>query len=189
MYPLLTPKYFDYLKLSMAYSILENTDLTKFQQDKKMLDLINEVNYESLNSPAWNIINHKVLDTTSANKVMSKAWVIGFTEAKGKFYLGKDSDDKILHTFEINQNMPLIVYAAIGRILGIRTNFKNPISKIITKNSRAIVNIIKYYHNNLKGFKSLEYVVWSRSYLKHKGKFSKLNYIKDNIIFKNKTLE
>ena len=51
-YPLLTPKYFDYLKLRMAYSILENTDLTKFQQDKKMLDLINEVNYESLNSPA-----------------------------------------------------------------------------------------------------------------------------------------
>lgn len=55
--------------------------------------------------------------------------------------------------------MPLIVYAAIGRILGIKINFNNSNPKIETKNSRAIANIIKYYSNNLKGFKSFEFRV------------------------------
>ena len=61
--------------------------------------------------------------------------------------------------------MPLIVYAAIGRILGIKINFKksNPSTinemGVYTKNSRAITNIIKYYRNNLKGFKSFEFRV------------------------------
>lgn len=55
--------------------------------------------------------------------------------------------------------MPLIVYAAIGRILGIKLNLKNSNPKIETKNSRAITNIIKYYRNNLKGLKSFEFRV------------------------------
>ncbi len=55
--------------------------------------------------------------------------------------------------------MPLIVYAAIGCILGINFNIKNSNFKIETKNSRAISNIIKYFNNNLKGLKSFEFRV------------------------------
>ena len=55
--------------------------------------------------------------------------------------------------------MPLKVYLAISRILGIKFNIKNLKSKIETKNSRAISNIIKYFNNNLKGLKSLEFKV------------------------------
>jgi hypothetical protein len=50
----------------------------------------------------------------------------------------------------------------------------------------AIENIIKYFHNTMKGMKSVEYRIWARSYAKHKGDYSKLSEIRD-IIRKLKT--
>jgi hypothetical protein len=93
--------------------------------------------------------------------VMSKAWLIGFIEAKGNFYLVNKSKDRLVHGFKIDQNLDLIILSSIGRILGIKTSnkdFKN-FHLIVTTNSRAIENIIKYYHNTLKGMKSFEYRV------------------------------
>ena len=95
-----------------------------------------------------------------AKNIVPKAWAIGFTEAKGYFHLEKLSEGKILHSFKLyKKNIPLIVYIVIGRILGIRINFKNSNSMIEIKNSRVIANIIKYFSNNLKGFKSFEFKV------------------------------
>ena len=81
--------------------------------------------------------------------------------------------------------MPLIVYLAISRILGIKFNITNLKSKIETKNSRAISNIIKYFNNNLKGLKSLEFKVWARSFEKYKSDFSKLDQIRNKFSFTN----
>lgn len=55
-----------------------------------------------------------------------------------------------------------------------------------TTNSRAIENIIEYFHNTMKGMKSVEYRIWARSYAKHKGDYFKLSEIRD-IIRKLKT--
>jgi hypothetical protein len=39
----------------------------------------------------------------------------------------------------------------------------------------------------MKGMKSVEYRIWSRSYVKHKGDFLSLNKIRNNVqIMKNK---
>jgi len=115
---------------------------------------------------------------------MSKAWLVGFTEAEGSFYLVAKSSTRLVHTFEITQKLDQIVLIAIKHILGISTNVK--VKKlgsysIVTSNSRAIENIIKYYKNTMKGMKSLEYRIWARSYVKHKGNFVALNKIRNQV--------
>jgi hypothetical protein len=45
---------------------------------------------------------------------------------------------------------------------------------IDTTNSRAIDNVSKYFFNTMKGMKGVEYRIWSRSFNKYKGDYSKL---------------
>lgn len=74
---------------------------------------------------------------------------------------------------------------AIALLLHIPTKVKlksnHNHSILDTTNSRAIENRIKYFKDTMKGMKSLEYRIWSRSYVKHKGDFLKLSKIRDNI--------
>jgi hypothetical protein len=158
-YPLLTSKYFYYMKFKEAYKILVDTSLTKTQQDDLMLSLINKVHSENYISPAWKIVNNIVSNTIEANIVMSKSWLIGFTEAEGSFYLVNKSQNRIVHGFEITQKLDLIVLSAIGYILGIKTYSKTTYHTVVTTNSRSIENIIKYFHNTMKGMKSFEFRV------------------------------
>ena len=132
-------------------------------------------------SPAWAVVSNRVSNTNDANMVMSKAWLIGFTEAVGSFYLVNKTKDRIVHGFEITKNLDLIILTAIGCILGIKTTGKKTNNTIVTTNSRSIENIIKYYNNTMKGMKSFEFKVWSRSYVKHKGNFTRLNNIRNKI--------
>ena len=180
-YHLLTSKYFNYLKFKEAYQILVDTNLTKAQQDELMLALVKKVPSEGYISPAWSIIKNKVSNIIEANLVMSKAWLVGFTEAEGSFYLVSKSKDRIVHGFEITQKLDLIVLTAIGYILGIKTNSKKTYYTVVTTNSRSIENIIKYFTNTMKGMKSFEFRVWARCYAKHKGNFMKLNEIRNKI--------
>jgi hypothetical protein len=180
-YPLLTSKHFYYLKFKEAYRILEDNNLTKIQKSELMFNLVNRVPSEGYISPAWEIINNIVSNTNEANKVMSKAWLIGFTEAEGIFYLFNKSKDRIVHGFEITKNLDLIVLSAIGYILGIKTKSKNTYPTVVTTNSRSIENIKNYYNKTMKGMKSFEFRVWARCYVKHKGYFYKLNEIRNNI--------
>ena len=183
-YPLLTSKYFSYLKFKEAYKILENTSLTKIQRNALMFELVSTKASEGYVSPAWGKVNNIVSNTKEASLVMSKAWLIGFTEAEGSFYLeggATKTKDRIVHGFEITQKLDLIVLKAIGCILGIKTRSKNTHFTVVTTNSRAIENIIKYYNNTMKGMKAFEFKVWARCYVKHKGDFSKLNEIRNKI--------
>ena len=180
-YPLLTSKYLNYLKFKEAYGILENTNLTKAQRDELMFNLVKKVPSEDYISPIWNKINNLIFNTDAAKMIMSKAWLIGFIEAKGSFYLVNKSKDRIVHGFEITQKLDYIVLCAIGYILGIKTSSKNTYFTVVTTNSRAIENIIKHFHNTMKGMKSFEYRVWSRCYVKHKGDFNKLNEVRNKI--------
>jgi LAGLIDADG endonuclease len=128
---------------------------------------------------------------------MSKSWLIGFTEAESRFGLRRvnKSKNKIVHAFEISPKLDEIVLLAIKYILHISTNvqFKDvSISRrgcvssqgyytLVTTNSRAIENIIFYFKNTFKGMKSIEFRIWSRSYVKNKGNFLALNKIRENV--------
>jgi LAGLIDADG endonuclease len=180
-YPLLTSKYFYFIKIKEAYKILEDPNLNKIQKDDLMFFLLKKNPSEYYISPAWNIVNKSVLNKNEAIKVLSKAWLIGFIEAEGSFYLVNKPQDILVHGFEIIKILDLIVLSAIGHILGIRTSSKRTYNILVTTNSRSIENIIKYFHNTMKGLKSFEYRVWARCYIKHKGDFGKLNKIKNQI--------
>lgn len=107
-----------------------------------------------------------------------------------QFYLVSKDKTRIVHGFGISQKLDSIVLESIRRILHIPTavTFKSNHNYYLldTTNSRTIENIIQYFHNTMKGMKSVEYRIWARSYNKYKGDFSKLSNIRD-IIRKLKT--
>lgn len=194
-YPLLTTKYFNYIKFKEAHSILTNSLFTSLEKNNLIFNIINsKPNIIPFISPAWSIVNYKVFNYETASLVMSKSWLVGFTEAEGSFYLVSKSKDKlvsetvfvgrIVHAFEITQKLDEIVLIAIKHLLHISTNVQQKKAgyyTIVTTNSRAIENIIRYFHNTLKGMKSVEYRIWARSYLNDKGNFLKLKKIRDNV--------
>lgn len=183
-YPLLTSKYFNYLKLKKAFLILNNTNLTKDEKDKELLFLKKELLPKNYISPALNHIKLPIKNTNCIKHIISKPWLVGFVEGEGSFYLVSKNSTRIVHGFGITQKLDSIVLEAIRSILGISTKVRK--SKynfyiIDTTNSRSIENIIKYFQNTMKGMKSVEYRIWARSYYKHKGNYIKLVKIRDII--------
>jgi len=183
--PLLTTKYFDYVKLKKALYILNNMEIDKEKKDieiKKLKDSKPSNNYIS---PAWNNASLPLTNIDSINNVMTKSWLIGFIEAEGSFYLTKKDLNRIVHGFGLTQKLDKIVLESIGILLHISTKvrYKELYDHYIldTTNSRAIENIIEYFRNTMKGVKSLEYRIWARSYVKHKNHYSKLYEIRDLI--------
>lgn len=180
-YPLLTSKYFSYLKFKKAYAILENKDLSTIEKENLLLELQNEQMPDDYISPAWNLVNCEVNTTNEAKKVMSKYWLVGFTEAEGSFYLVSKDSNRIVHGFEITQKLDIIVLKSISLILGISFAKKRTYYTVVTTNSRAISNIIDYYQNTMKGMKTVEFRIWARTFVKHKGNYDKLLKIRESI--------
>jgi hypothetical protein len=87
--------------------------------------------------------------------------MVGFIEAEGSFYLVSKEQTRIVHGFGITQKLDKIVLDSIKYILHIPTTVKYKSKHnyyiLDTTNSRAIENIIKYFHNTMKGMKSVEY--------------------------------
>lgn len=160
-YPLLTTKYFNYAKFKEAYSILENPGLTKLERNRLLEDLKSTRPAESYISPAWKDITLPLVDANEAHKVVSKAWLIGFVEAEGSFYLVSKDANRIVHGFCITQKLDGVVLEAIRHILHISTKvvYKNAYGHYMldTTNSRAISNVSEYFLNTMKGMKSVEY--------------------------------
>lgn len=183
--PLLTTKYFDYIKLKKALAILNNNDLSKEHKNteiQKIKDLKPSIDYIS---PAWSDASLPLTGVESVNNVMTKDWLIGFIEAEGSFYLVKKDSKRIVHGFGLTQKLDKTVLESIGILLHISTKvrYKDLYNHYIldTTNSRAIENIIEYFHSSMKGIKSLEYRIWARSYIKHKNDYEKLYEIRNTI--------
>lgn len=182
-YPLLTTKYFNYAKFKKAYSILENSKLTVLERNRLLEDLKSTKPAESYISPAWDGVTLPLADANEAHKVMSKPWLVGFVEAEGSFYLVTKDAKRIVHGFGITQKLDVVVLEAIRHILHISTKvvFKNKYNHymIDTTNSRAISNVSEYFLNTMKGMKSVEYRIWSRSFKNNKGDFEKLYKVQE----------
>ena len=184
-YPLLTSKYFDYLRFKKALAILKDLDLTKEERNIKLLNLKNAKVPHKYKSPAWNSVHLPLINRDLVKIVMSKAWLIGFIEAEGSFYLTSKDPNRIVHGFGLTQKLDKVVLKAIGLLLHISNpvRFKEIYNHYIldTTNSRAIQNIIDYFKNTMKGVKSLEYKIWARSYNRNKGDYKKLHLIRDMV--------
>ena len=178
-YPLLTSKYYAYSKFKKAYEIIENKNLSMDEKNELLLELKKEKISNNFISPVWEKVNYNIKSTYDAKFIMSKYWLIGFTEAEGSFYIVQMSTTRLVHTFEITHKLDIIVLKSIARILGISVKSKKTYNTVVTSNSRAINNIIEYYKNTMKGMKALEYRIWAKSYINDKGNFEKLNKIRN----------
>ena len=183
-YPLLTSKYFNYIKLKKAFNILNDLNLSKVQKDKFLFTLKKETLPQGYISPAWNNVTFPLKHNEIIN-VITKPWLSGFVEGEGSFYLVSKDSNRIVHGFGITQKLDSIVLESIKIILHISTviKFKTKHNYYIldTTNSRAIKNIINYFKDNLIGMKSVEYKIWARSYIKNKGNYYKLFLIKETL--------
>lgn len=167
-YLLHTSKYYFY---NLWKESLLNPELRDINKSKFILPL----NYKSPN-----------------NNIPSKSWIIGFIEAKGSFLLVRKENKRIVHSFGISQKVDYHILNELKSIFGIVSKIKlnkNGYYLLETTNSRNIEYLIKYFDSTFKGIKSLEYKIWKRSYIKHKGNYEKLLTIQNilrNIINKVK---
>ena len=182
MHPLLTSKHFHYNLFREAILIMANPLISKEQKDK----LITEIKSKSesgiptnYTSPAWQMIDNTVNSIQDAMKVMSKSWLIGFTEAEGSFYIVKKSPQRLVHAFEITQKLDIIVLEAIAKILQLKVTTKKTYNTVVATGSKDIQFIVKYYHKTMKGMKALEYRIWARSFTKENKDFEYLTKIQN----------
>lgn len=118
-YPLLTSKYYNYDLFKQVAIIKTNCSLSTAQKHLLISELKSKVLRRPDNyiSPAWSKVNNNVTCLTEAQTVMSKSWLVGFTEAEGSFYLVTKSIGRIVHAFEITQKLDKIVLDAISFLL------------------------------------------------------------------------
>lgn len=103
---------------------MSDSTLTKDQKDLLISELKSQTMPDNYVSPAWQTVNNEVTSTESAEKVMSKSWLIGFTESEGSFYLVQKDSKRLVHAFEITQKLDIIVLEAIAKILGLNVTKK-----------------------------------------------------------------
>jgi len=164
-YILLTKKYYNYIKFKDAINIYIKESNNK---DNIMIKIKNKTCSKDYISPAWSVINYNIDNIDNINKVISKSWLVGFTEAEGSFYITKKDKDRMVHAFEITQKHDYIVIKAISIILSANLTFKKNHYSVNTTNKNSINIIINYFFKSIKGIKSLEYRIWARSFNKKK---------------------
>lgn len=165
-FPLLTTKYFHYTKFKKAILIINDSSLSTEEKDRLISAIKNEVIPKDYISPIWSTINTKNMVTTELSLIMFKPWIIGFTEAEGSFYLVQKGPQRLVHAFEITQKIDRIVLEGIAEILGLRVVSKKTYFTVIAVSKKDISTVVDYYFKTIKGMKSLEYRIWSRSFTK-----------------------
>ena len=195
-YPLLTSKYFNYIKFKNALNISLNNSNNKL----KLINNIKNMNMpEFYISPIWNTLNYDITklniknqllnENTNIQDIINRPWLVGFIEADGSFeYILKSKEPyRIVHAFVITQKRDLIVLIGIKHILKINTSIllkvpknKNNYFKLEVTSKKTINYIIDYFysHNmNLVFYskKGFEFKIWSRS-------FNKIKYKKNPLL-------
>jgi hypothetical protein len=197
-FSLLTSKYFHYKLFREAILIQNDSTLSKEEKDKHISHLKSQTMPDNYISPAWDVMGKAVglpsclhyhfcrcksgneggcearenrWDQTiikEAMKATPKSWLVGFTEAEGSFYLVLKGTERLVHAFELTQKKDRIVLEGIAKILHMNVTDKKTYSTVVTYNKTTILHIIDYYRGTMKGMKSLEYRIWSRSFSKKK---------------------
>lgn len=188
-YPLLSFKYFDYLKFKKVYEVLNNSKEYPIgeERNKRIKEIISKdfsiTNSTNLNwvnllndnmkcSPVWGKTDKEKADKEYWKSKITKPWLIGFIEAEGSLYITKKEEKRYSHGFGITQKKDKII------LEGIKEIFKIP-SKVRKKelhdyylldntNSRVNLDLIEYFKDSFKGIKSLQYSIWARSLRKSK---------------------
>jgi hypothetical protein len=167
-YPLLTSKYYNYKKFKEAANIISDKTLGTAERDAQLIELKGRKMPEDYISPAWSLIDYKVLNLTDAEAVICKNWVIGFTETEGSFNLVVNEKGRMVHVFEVSEKRDLIVCHALGYIFRANVITRGMDNTVVTTKTSSIFHLVHYFNRTIKGIKSLEYRIWARSFMKRK---------------------
>lgn len=174
---LLTSKEFNFKLFKEALLVSTNTSISTVYKHALLAELKQKERPAEFMSSAWTIVNNKITSINDAKAVMTKSWLVGFTEAEGSFYLFKKDLRRIAHAFEITQKLDKIVLDAAAQLLGVKVLIKKTHYTVYASSLRDIPNIIAYFHNTMKGMKSLEYRIWARSFNKMKKGGERFTYL------------
>lgn len=182
-YWMFSVKELSFLIFKKSFSIWKNT---KFTQIQKIL-IIENLKY---NKSLFDLNTYKaqVWSYFNLNQI-PKPWIIGFIEAEGSFYLTHKDSNRLVHAFGITQKFDKIILDSINIILNssksaVKFNKKGFYSLDIY-NKQSLKFIKCYFNKQMKGRKSFEFKVWSRSF-KDKGKYHKLIKI-NKLLYKIRT--
>ena len=200
-YPLYSTKQFYFLQWVKALETLENKKLSSAERNDILTQLKSETpemwgktqGEEIYLSPSW-----QEGDPTSE-------WISGFVEAEGSFFLTIKANrghkvreetsrtlekqdqpplqKRVVHAFGITQKLDGVILEFLRKKFHIASKVlhtKRDVYKLETTNSRSIAKIRDFFLNKLKGIKSLEYKIWSRS-LKFKGNSEKLFCVQNQL--------
>lgn len=189
-YSLLTHKYYYYILAKKVLCILDNEKLTTELKNAEIEKTLKNKLARGYVSPA---ISHLTASSSyeEIKSTISNVWLVGFTEALGKFSVSADTGRYYTKFTLALLDLDRLLLQLIKRLLHI-PNFVNVTSKnscvITTSHSRAILNIIKLFTDKYIGMKSLEFKLWSKAnYYKYSntGKVSKIHKILLNLEEKN----
>ncbi len=177
-YPLLTSKHFNYDLFKQAALIMTNNSMSKLQKDALLLKLKDQEMLANYISPAWAGTNTSQLTRNEALSVISKPWLVGFTEAEGSFYIYKKDAGRMVHAFEITQKLSdCVVMVGIALVLNSTVVIKKTYITVKSDSAASIPNIINYFFKTMKGMKALEYRIWARSFNKRLTVDNRFNYL------------
>lgn len=176
-HPLLTSKYYNYFRFKQAALILNDSALSTAAKNVLLTKLMQEKMPSNYFSPAWAVVNNMVHSVEQALLVVSKPWLVGFTEAEGSFYLVKKDVNRISHGFAITQKLDLIVLQAISYILKIPVVKKKTYNAVETTVKGKIPYLIDFYTGTIKGMKAVEFRIWARSFSKDPLKYENLIFV------------
>lgn len=197
----LTSKQFQYDRFKKCFDISENSNLSKEEKDKQIRELLilkcprnykasiwNQFKLNNNHSDYHSTINESFflekLQNLDIHRIITKPWLYGFIEAEGSFYISRKTETRLCHAFGVSQKNDPHLLEALRSLFGIKAKLqyykKKDYYTISTTNSRSIETIINYFigPNNtgsyMKGIKSLEFRIWTRSFYKYKGNYEKL---------------
>ena len=116
-HPLLTSKYYAYDLFRKGLFIFTNKTLSIDTKRFFLIELKKQYRPDDYISPIWSYINNKVYSLKDAKSIMSKSWLVEFTEAEGGFYLYNKDVRRIIHSFEITQKLDRIILEAESYII------------------------------------------------------------------------
>ncbi len=181
-FPLLSFKFFDFIKFKDVLDILNNTidypvgekrnkkieeiiSKNNSIQHSTKLTWVNLINDNMRCSPVWGKTNKKESDKEYWNSIISKPWLIGFIEGDGSLYITKKEEKRYCHGFGITQKKDKIILEGIKQIFKIPSKVikKDNYYKLDNTNNRVNLSLIEFFKDSFKGIKSLQYSIWARS--------------------------
>jgi len=119
----------------------------------------------------------------------SFAWIVGFIEAEGSFYITRRHKPSRLfpvgeycHGFGLSQKHDKHIVEYLQSVFHIsaksRFNQSSQSWNLDTTNKRSVSNIVQFFNKSLLGSKRLEFSLWKRAFL-NENKRTNMLYMKD----------